>query len=413
MLSIGKINASLWFTCMIGLQSSQPGRSTRHNPVVDFAIVGAGVVGLSIAAGLQEKGFKVLLLDEGDLAFRASRGNFGLVWVQGKGLKCPPYARWSRRSAAEWSEFAGVLAQSSGIDCSLQQRGGYSYHMTEQSLHDQFEAYAGLKQALGGDYPFEILGHNALRQEEPAIGSKVAGAILHHEDGHVNPLRLLRALVMHNTRLGAEIRVNRHVDSIETDSGGFKLQLSSTGEQTIKRETIACERVILSAGLGTARLGPQLGFKAPLRPQRGQVLITEKMPVKINRPSGTIRQVDEGAVQIGASEEEVGFADDETLAVTSGLAKSAIDVFPMLGKANLLRSWSALRVMSPDGLPIYQRSNTHRGAFMVTCHSGITLSAAHARLLPEWFAGEQGLPELSAFSEARFSAIDDADANAD
>jgi len=38
----------------------------------------------------------VLVLDEGDVALRASRGNFGLVWVQGKGLGMPAYADWAR-----------------------------------------------------------------------------------------------------------------------------------------------------------------------------------------------------------------------------------------------------------------------------------------------------------------------------
>ena len=65
----------------------------------DYAIIGGGVVGLSVAHGLLGLGRRVAVLDEGDSAFRASRGNFGLVWVQSKGLNAPAYARWTRRSA--------------------------------------------------------------------------------------------------------------------------------------------------------------------------------------------------------------------------------------------------------------------------------------------------------------------------
>jgi glycine/D-amino acid oxidase-like deaminating enzyme len=43
------------------------------------------------------------------------------------------------------------------------------------------------------------------------------------------------------------------------------------------------------------------------------------------------------------------------------------------------------------------------GAFLVTCHSGITLAAAHARLLPEWLEGREAAPDLEVFSEARFA----------
>jgi glycine/D-amino acid oxidase-like deaminating enzyme len=161
-------------------------------------------------------------------------------------------------------------------------------------------------------------------------------------------------------------------------------------------------KVVLAAGLGAATLGPQLGFKAQVRPQRGQVLITEKLPKLMNRPSAIIRQVDEGGVQIGDSNEEVGFDDSTSLQVTARIAARAARVYPALSKAKLVRSWGALRVMSPDGLPVYQQSPTMPGAYLVTCHSGITLAAAHALYLPEWLDGADDAPDLSAFSEERF-----------
>jgi glycine/D-amino acid oxidase-like deaminating enzyme len=43
------------------------------------------------------------------------------------------------------------------------------------------------------------------------------------------------------------------------------------------------------------------------------------------------------------------------------------------------------------------------GAYLVTCHSGITLAAAHARLLPAWIEGASDAPDLEVFSEARFA----------
>ena len=62
-------------------------------------VIGGGLVGAAIAYGLTEAGAEVALLDEGDIALRASFGNFGLVWVQSKGDGMPDYARWTRRSA--------------------------------------------------------------------------------------------------------------------------------------------------------------------------------------------------------------------------------------------------------------------------------------------------------------------------
>lgn len=58
--------------------------------------------------------------DEGDVAFRASRGNFALVWVQSKSLAIPPYAR-TQQSAAEWHELARILLDETRIDVAHRQ----------------------------------------------------------------------------------------------------------------------------------------------------------------------------------------------------------------------------------------------------------------------------------------------------
>ena len=361
----------------------------------DYTIIGGGIVGLSTAWGLLKRGLRVTVLDGDDGSFRASRGNFGLVWLQSKGMNQPRYAQWSQESAAAWADFANELGDATGRDVGLAQNGGYDLHFSEESLESTVAQYNVLKEKLGGNYPFEVLGHNALRREEPAIGPRVAGAILHHQDGHANPLKLLRALADDVRRLGGVILNGKTVTDVEkTDL--FCIRCSDGSD-------IRSRKVVLSAGLGAITLGPMMGFKAPIRPQRGQVLITEKLPKLINRPSLIARQVDEGGIQIGATNEEVGLDDHVTQPGLSGLAAEAVASFPALAKAQLVRSWSALRILSPDGLPIYQESPTMPGAYLVTCHSGITLAAAHARFLPDWLEASEAAPNLEVFSEDRFA----------
>ena len=359
----------------------------------DYAIIGGGVVGLSVAYGLLSRGLRVTVIDGGDGVFRASRGNFGLVWVQSKGIGAPHYARWSQHSAAAWAAFADEIGREAGADLCLQQRGGLDFHLSEETLGAKAATYEALKAELGGDYPYEVLGANALRREEPAVGPRVAGALLHHQDGHVNPLRLLRCLAMLVRRGGAKVLTGDPVTGVHE---GFRLTLASG-------RTLAAGKVVLAAGLGAMDLGPKLGFAAPIRPQRGQVLITEKLPKMLNRPSGIIRQVDEGGIQIGDSKEEVGLDDRVTLDSTAAIAARAVAVMPGLARARVVRSWGALRILSPDGLPIYQKSETLPGAAMITCHSGITLAAAHARFLPAWLEEASDAPDLEKFSERRFA----------
>lgn len=361
----------------------------------DYIIIGGGVVGLSVAWGLLKRGHRVSVVDGADGSFRASRGNFGLIWVQSKGLNQPRYARWSQSSARLWPELAQELEDNTGYRVPLQQNGGYDLHFSEETLQRTVESYQGLKHQLNGDYPYEVLDQNAIRREEPHIGAGVIGAILHHQDGHTNPLKLLKALAADVRRLGGQVLNGKKVTSVSCRDGFRAVCSDST--------TLTGGKIVLSAGLGAAKLGPALGFSAPVRPQRGQVLITERLPRLIHRPSLIARQVDEGSIQIGATNEEVGLDDSVTQAGLSELAARAIAAYPSLARAQLVRSWGALRIMSPDGLPIYQQSPEMPGAYLVTCHSGITLAAAHACLLPDWLEDTSAAPNLEVFSEKRFA----------
>src|SRR5689334_24330391 len=90
----------------------------------DAIVIGGGLVGSAIAYGLARAGLDCAIVDEGDVAYRASRGNFGLVWVQSKGLGAPHYQRWTRASAATWPALAADLGERTGIDVGLEQNGG-------------------------------------------------------------------------------------------------------------------------------------------------------------------------------------------------------------------------------------------------------------------------------------------------
>ncbi|HEV2508310.1 FAD-binding oxidoreductase [Bosea sp. (in: a-proteobacteria)] len=364
---------------------------------LDTIVVGGGVVGLSIAYGLAKAGERVRLLDEGDGAFRAARGNFGLVWVQGKGAGKPTYALWSMAAAKLWSGFARELEEIAGLGLQLSQPGGLTLCLDESELDRRSVMMAQLAAdvaASGETYPYDILRANAVRELCPHVGPDVVGASFCPLDGHVSPLRLLRALTAALLVLGGELRTGRHVDAIEYRDAKFRIHAGGT--------THVAAKLVLAAGLGNAGLAPMVGLNAPVKPIRGQVLISERVAPFLDLPTGSVRQTGDGGVQIGESKEDVGFDDGTTIAELSRIAERAVRMFPVLAGVNIVRTWGALRVMTPDGYPIYQASAECPGAFVVTCHSGVTLAAQHADPLARWIMGDAEPAVLADFKAERF-----------
>jgi hydrogen cyanide synthase HcnC len=361
----------------------------------EIAVVGGGLVGAAIAWGLARLGKRVTVLDEGDNAFRASRGNFALVWVQSKGLGMPEYAAWTKRSSDAWAGLASALKDETAIDVAHQRPGGLTLSLSDDEHERRIAQMKRLhNQHDMARYPFEVLDQAGTRKLLPDIGPEVAGGIYCPLDGHVNSLKLFRALHAALAARGVCYRPNRPVAAITTRGRAFVLS-GPWGE-------LDAEKLVLAAGIGNARLGPLVGLDAPVRPQRGQIIVTEKAKPFLRYPLVTVRQTDEGGVMVGDSLEETGFENGVTTPITATMADRAVRMFPMLAGLNVVRTWSALRVMSKDGFPIYDQSTTHPGAFLVTCHSGVTLAANHAFDLAPQIAAGRIADDLVPFSARRF-----------
>ena len=341
---------------------------TRH---FDVIVVGGGLVGASIAFGLRDLGSKLAVFDEGDVAHRAARGNFGLIWVQGKGLGLPAYGTWTQRSARAWPRFAASLRDETGIDVALRQTGGVHVCLSPRELDVRSERFVQLFAQPGFErFDVEVLDRAGVAKRLPGIGPDVVGGTWSALDGDCNPLRLLRALDIGVERAGVVRHARSAIVAIEPHADRF-------GVRTAQAE-FTCERIVLAAGLGNARLAPMVGIKAPVIPNKGQIIVLERVQPFLSAPLETIRQTDEGTVLLGDSQQDRGFDDAVDPAVLAAIAARAVRVFPLLRDVRVVRAWAALRVMSPDGFPIYAQSRAHPGAFLATCHSGVTLAAAHA-----------------------------------
>jgi glycine/D-amino acid oxidase-like deaminating enzyme len=363
----------------------------------DIVVIGGGTVGAAIAYGLAARKERVLLLDGGDGDFRAAHANFGLVWLQGKGSGMPAYQQLTRSSVTLWQGFCDALEARSGVELCYEQKGGLAFCLGEGAFEARQNQLQRLHNQWGGAEPdWEMLDRPTLERLLPKVqfGPEVTGASFGRSDGHANPLRLLAALHAGVIALGGSIRSNATVSGITCSGPDFHLAIGD--------ESIVAPRIVIAAGLGSAALAHQIGLDVPLRPQRGQVLVTERLAPFLPLPASGLRQTTEGTIMIGATQEEKGYDVSTTGDAAALLSRKAVRTIPALADVGLVRQWAGLRVMTPDSYPIYAQSQSHPGAFVALCHSGVTLAALHADILAGAIAAGALPDSLSPFHQRRF-----------
>jgi len=349
----------------------------------DVAVIGGGMVGAAIGFGCAARGARVALFDEGDVALRAARGNFGLVWSQSKGDGVPAYAAWTRRSLDLWPAFADRVSSAAGRDVAYRPVGGLNFCLGEDELHDRRDFVTRMHNQ--GQPGLRMLDRAELAGLMPdcPLGPEVLGASYQPADGHVDPLTTLRGL-----HAGLRAAGGAHLP-------GARVVAIEPGWRVVREDgsAVAAARVIVAAGVATTRLAAMIGLDVPVRPVRGQNIVTERLAPVLPLPASAIRQTGDGTIQIGVTTEDDGsFETPTTTAALARMAARAVRVLPSLAAARMTRAWAALRPMTPDGCPAYAESPTHPGCFVAVCHSGVTLAAAHAGPLAEAILGG-ALPE--------------------
>jgi glycine/D-amino acid oxidase-like deaminating enzyme len=369
------------------------------SPDYDVIVVGAGMVGAAIGYGLAGMNRRVLMLDGADTDYRAAKANFGLVWAHGKGFGQPAYQRLSIEAVQAWPEFAAQLEAESGMTLTYERNGGLHFCMGDDELSSR-SSRMDVWHSQTPDLPpsTRILDRGELLRRFPSmrLGREVAGATLGELDGHVNPLRLLAALQAAFLRRGGRLLSDRAVTVIDPLAGG--------GFEIVAGDFRArAGQVVIAAGLGSSALGQMVGLDVPLRPQRGQLLVTERLAPLLPIPASGLRQTGEGTVMIGVTQEEAGYDLSTTTDSAVRMARRALRILPDLAGAKLVRQWACLRVMTPDGCPVYASSVSHPGADIATCHSGVTLASFHAGSYAKALAGGVLPTALEIFHHERFN----------
>lgn len=318
--------------------------AARLRPV-RVIVIGAGIIGATVADALTRRGADVAVLDMRGPARGASQASAGMLTPYIEADSGSPLLGLCTRSLGLFDAFVGRLLDAS--------RGGIEYARTgtiEVALDDD-----GVARLLGNKVWLDTAGvesewldGNSVRVFEPSITPAAHGGLLTLDHGLVGVESLVTALVHQAKLAGATFEFPADVLSIE--------QLGETVEVQSADRTWRGDAVVVATGAWSRRTRIAGVTALPVRPVRGQLLHLQwcegDLPSRIcwGPQCYTVPWTD-GTLLVGATVEEVGFDEGTTVAGVSALTSAVIDLLPHASGARIESVRVGLRPALPDDLP--------------------------------------------------------------
>ncbi len=349
----------------------------NHTGVVDVAIAGAGIIGLSLALELRQRGLSVTVMERGQAMSSASWAAGGMLAVndpQNPAELMPLCVRsWELYPA-----YLQLVESLSGLRVPLR---------TRRTLQEASSGTKANEHATAADIAhlapgLDSTGHNFVWLDE----------------GSIDPNDLRAALPAALRVAGGKLLESAEVLKVRSADGALLVET--------RRENISAGMFVNCCG---AWAGGELWGGMPVEPIKGHMANVRCAPDRlgcvVRTPGVYLVPRGDGRVTVGATLEHVGFDEVVHESKANGLMQAALRLLPEATIPSPLDAWTGLRPGTPDGLPILgpaQREN----CWHATGHyrDGILLAPVTARVMAQAMLGETPDVPLAAFSPARFQS---------
>jgi D-amino-acid dehydrogenase len=392
--------------------------------LAQVAIVGAGIIGVSIAFELQLRGFQTVLVDRDAPGKGASYGNMASiavteflpssrpsVWskipfwlidpngpVSFRPGYMPKLMPWFTRflaaglpSRVRKIEAAGAVLckrvhedlsaqlKSAGLIDVLSREGCLSLYADDAEFKADRD-HINVLERFG--LAHEVLDGRAARDLEPALSTTIAKAVLFPENLSVgNPFELVAKLCERFEAAGGKL-LRAEVTDLKRASDDWTIHLKDG-------RTLSSEQVVLCAGAYTGRLSAKLGEPIPLETERGYHTQLSAPGVELRHsliwPARAFMVTPTaGGIRVGGTVEMAGLDAAPNYKRARILVRHAEVALPGL-QTSQTSEWMGHRPALPDTLPIIGPSAKHPGVFYATGHGhlGLTYAATTARLIAD------------------------------
>ena len=345
----------------------------------DVLVIGAGIIGLSLALELNRRGISVRVFDRSEPGREASHAGAGMLAA--KDPDTPEALRPLLLASGEmYPAWVAAIEEASGIRVDLRKEG--TIYLTSQNRE-------GL----------ESWSEEQLAEREPR--SKWSGQVFFTDEGSVDPRALMAATLASAKKSGIVVSHEHPVSGIDVIDGRV------TGVR-VGDKTENAGIVVNCAGAWAQKI---VGAHTPSHPVKGQMLAVvdphDRTPVLRHVVRGDevyLVPRSDGRILIGATVEKVGFDKRVNPQVILGMQHAAAELVPRIAEMRIQESWAGLRPGSPDKLPLLGETSV-KGYFAAAGHyrNGILLAPITARIMADLLTGATTGVDVSRFTPKRFS----------
>jgi len=386
---------------------------SREEQQADVVVVGAGIMGLSIAYHLALLGVtNVAVVDRSYLCGGASGRNGGGVRAQ---WSSEANVRLMQESIRMCREFASRMK----INIWLRQ-GGYLFLVRDEEKRRSLEASVALQNECGLATRM-LTAREAVKLVPELDPDGVIAASYNPDDGVVFPWPFVWGFAQAARKLGARVSTFTDVVGFETKGSAItgvvtralpRSSRSSRASPDGPTTTIRTGKVVNAAGAWSPGVARLLGVELPNRPHRHEICSTEPLkpwlkPLVADLTDGLyFSQSTRGEIVGGVGQERVphGLNQESSHAFLGRYARSLVRACPVLAKVKVLRQWAGCYDITPDANPIVGEVDEVDGFYQASgfMGHGFMMAPVVGKLIAQYIVEETPLPMFERWNLRRF-----------
>ena len=411
---------------------------------IDVLVIGGGAIGVCCAYFLAENGRQVTVIDRGEVGAACSSGNAGIIarshiiplprpGVVRQGIKWlfDPEGPFYIKPQVNLALWAWLLRF--GFACRRRPMLR-SMHLLNKLIGSSLTLYEGFASLGSTEFHFglkgslalyktqgafeagvketevlrpygvesKVLDHAAVRELEPRIQSGILGGIYLKGDAHLNPLKFVRWLASQCQSKGVTFLTSTGVSSLRTVGNKISTVITSQGD-------FEPGLVVLAAGSWSPSLAARLRLRLPIQPAKGYS-ITVKDPSRNDAlplwltESRVVATPMGGILRFAGTLELTGLDFSINQRRVNAIRRAVRDYLAGVDEYRTVETWSGLRPLTPDSLPIIDIPERWSNLVIATGHGmqGVALGPITGKLVAELTANQPTTVDISELSVRRF-----------